>query len=109
MVKGIVAQRDEAVLGQLADIKGAIAEMKAAIADVAEDLGTVRLNEMADIRNKLAALEIGLRDRIATVDSTLAVLQYQARRSGAAAGAWISAVISVIVAAGAALLFRHPL
>lgn len=102
-----MAQRDEALLGQLADIKGAIAELKTSITAVAQDLGTVRVAELAEVRSKIAALELAFTARIAAVDSTLAVLQYQAKRSGATAGAWISAIISVVVAAGAALLLKH--
>lgn len=106
MGRGIAAQRDEALLLQLADIKEAIAELKTSITTVAQDLGTVRLAELAEVRSKIAGLELAMTARIASVDATLAVLQYQAKRSGAFAGAWISAVISVIVAAAGALLLR---
>lgn len=107
MGRSIATQRDEAMLRQLADIKESIAELKMSITTVAQDLGTVRLAELAEVRSKIAALELALTTRIASVDATIAVLKYQAKRSGAAAGAWISAVISVLVAAGGALLLRH--
>jgi len=107
VARGVAAQRDEAVLLQLTAITSSIAELKTTIATVAQDLGTVRLGEMADLRRQIATLELALRERIAATDATVAVLQYQAKRSGAAAGAWISAVISVVVAAAGALLLRH--
>lgn len=107
MVRGIVAQRDDAVLGQLADIKGAISELKAAIAVIVQDLGAVRIDELNEVRTKISSLELSLRERIARVDATLAVLEFQARRSGAAAGAWTSAIISVVVATAGALLLHH--
>ncbi len=117
--RGIVAQRDEVILIQLGRIQTDITDLKAAVGSLTDDLGTVRIAELAAIRQnlvdvaselraKVAALETALRDRIATVDTTVQVLQYQAKRSGAFAGAWISAVISVLVAAGAALVLRHP-
>lgn len=117
--KGLTAQRDDLVLVQLEHISSTVARLETALTGVVADLGTVRIAELAairetvselagELRGKVAALETALRDRIATVDTKVEVLQYQARRSGATAGAWISAVISVLVAAAGALLLRHP-
>lgn len=94
--KGIAAQRDEVILVELTSIKASIAELKVSVGGIGDDLDKVRISELAAIRDKIAAL-----------DATVQVLQYQAKRSGAFAGAWISAVISVLVAAGAALLLKH--
>ncbi len=117
--KGLTAQRDDLVLVQLEHISSTVVRLETALTGVVADLGTVRIAEMAairtnlsdiagELRGKVAALETALRDRISTVDTKVEVLQYQAKRSGATAGAWISAVISVLVAAAAALLLRHP-
>lgn len=116
--KGVAAQRDEVILVELVGIKQSIIELKTAVGGISEDLGTVRISELTairsnlsdlagELRSKVAQLDAALRERIATIDTNVQVLNYQAKRSGAFAGAWISAVISVLVAAGAALLLRH--
>lgn len=97
MAKSLADQQRDLVLVQLEHVTEAIARIEAQLATVTVDLGQVRLEEMRSVRAELAELK-----------SDLKVLQFQAKRSGAFAGAWISAVISVAVAAAAALLLKHP-
>lgn len=93
--KGLAAERNELIEAELRGIRETLGRLEQSLTQVAGDLGTVRLEELRAIRSELAETK-----------SDLKVLQYQAKRSGAAAGAWISAVISVVVGAGAALLLH---
>ncbi len=105
--RGLAAERNELIEAELRGIRETLGRLEKSLAQVSGDLGTVRIGEMSVIRAKLAELELAMQQRIAAMDAQLAVLQYQSKRSGAAAGAWISAVISVAVGAGAALLMHR--
>lgn len=116
--KGVTAERDAAVLAVLEGIKAQVARIETTLATVSLDLANVRiadlsairanLNDVAsELRDKVTKLEASLRERIFQVDSNVQILTYQAKRSGAFAGAWISAAISVLVGALSALLIRR--
>lgn len=96
MAKSISEQRDDLIAEQLRGIKEALGRLEGSLAVVTSNLDAVRITELTELRAKISA-----------VDTAVQILSYQAKRSGAFAGAWISAVISLLVAAGGALLLRH--
>lgn len=96
MAKTLADQQRDLVLVQLEHVTGSITRIESRIEELAAGLGKVRLDEMNALRSELAAI----REKVG-------ILEYQAKRSGAFAGAWISAIISVAVASGAALLLKH--
>jgi tetrahydromethanopterin S-methyltransferase subunit B len=107
MGKSIAEQRDDLIAEQLRSIKEVLNRLEGALAVVTGNLDAVRITELNDLRAKISAIESALQAKISAVDTTVQILSYQAKRSGAFAGAWISAVISLVVAAGGALLLRH--
>ncbi len=96
MAKTLADQQRDLVLIQLEHVTSSVTRIETRMQELTAVLGKLRLDEMNALRGEIAA-----------VREKVGILEYQAKRSGAAAGAWISAVISVVVAAGAALLFRH--